>query len=62
MRLFAVIFIPVSIGLTATTFARLTSIVTEHKASSSEKEFLNLKITEANFILMDVNQSGTVNY
>ena len=62
MKLFAVFFIPLSVGLMATTFGQLTSIVLAHKAAAAEKEFLNRRMTEADFEIMDVDKSGTVDY
>jgi len=62
MRLFAVIFIPFSVGLLATTFGRLTSVVLAHKAAKAENLFLRRKMTQIDFKAMDVDDDKTVNY
>jgi len=62
MRLFAVFFIPFSVGTLATTFARLTSILISHKAANVEKEFLKRKMTETDFKRMDVDGDDRVSY
>lgn len=62
MRLFAVFFIPLSVGTLANLFGRLTSIVVSHKATNVQKEFLKRKMTEIDFKRMDVDKDDQVSY
>jgi len=62
MRLCAVIFIPFSVGLIASTFGNVTSVILTHKHAIAEKEFLSRKMTETDFGIMDVDGDGSVSY
>jgi len=62
MRLFAVIFIPFSVGLLATTFGNVTSVILTHKHAIAEREFLSRTMTETDFGIMDADDDGHVSY
>ena len=61
-KLFAVFFIPTSVGIMAETFGRLTGVFLKHKSDQAEREFLNRRLTSADLEVMDRNTDGKVDY
>ncbi len=61
-RLFAVLFIPCSVMVMAELFGRLIKVYLERKAHEAEEEFLNRRMTLADFNRMDIDQNGSVTY
>jgi len=62
MRLFAVVFIPLSVSVMANFLTTIGEIYMERKEYEVEQEFLNRKMTEKDFDRMDINQDGSVDY
>ena len=61
-RLFAVVFIPCSVMVVAELFGRLIYVYLEKRALEAELEFLNRRMTLADFNTMDVDKNGSVTY
>lgn len=60
MRLFAVFFIPVAVGLMADIFGRLIGVYVKAKAVEVEDEFLSRRMNLIDFIEMDIDGDGQV--
>lgn len=61
-KLFAVLLIPSSVMVIAELFNRLIAVYLKRRADECEEEFLNRRMTLADFHQMDVDNSGTVTY
>ena len=61
-RLFAVLFIPSSVMIVAELFNRFIAVYLQRKTQECEEEFLNRRMTLADFHRMDVDGNGLVTY
>lgn len=62
MRLFAVLFIPLSVAVMANFLGTVAGIYMERKVRDTEREFLQRHMTEEDFEYMDSNKDGIVKY
>lgn len=62
MRLFSVIYVPLSIGATAHIFTSVCGVYMKHKAAKAEHKFLSRKMTLEDFKALNKNGDGVATF
>jgi potassium channel subfamily K len=62
MKLFAIVYVPLSVALMAGIIGKITGVHLRRKALKDEYEFLNREMTKTDFELMDEDNDGEVTY